>query len=394
MSVESILGPFSVEEVSRNKVVRAFDSQVLDLLNLISRRILTSPEAKSYPDLASFAFFIRKANLEILARKKIDNNSFIYLGVGLAFHIAPSNVPLNFAYSLVASLLCGNPSVVRVSSKHFAQTEVLIKHFLEAADEMKIDPLFTFVRYDRDSSMNEKLSKLARVRMIWGGNETINFFKSMAVQPNVIDVTFPNKYSLTVVGAEQYLTLDKIKVARDFYNEVYTFDQNACTSPKAVVWLGEPDVCKSASRVFWEELVTVCKDKGYAPSISSAVMQFSEVALHAAQNRISKKSFSNTVPVKVFELKAPTSTIFQGHPGEGLYYECSIKEIRSLKDFITEECQTITTVGLGNHKIVEWIADEGILGVDRVCAVGKASIFSLDWDGKDLFALMTRKFAF
>lgn len=40
-------------------------------------------------------------------------------GRGVAFHIAPSNVAVNFAFSLAAGLLTGNANIVRLSSKPF-----------------------------------------------------------------------------------------------------------------------------------------------------------------------------------------------------------------------------------------------------------------------------------
>ena len=41
------------------------------------------------------------------------------LGVGLIFHITPSNIPTNFAYSFIFGLLTGNSNIVKVPSKNF-----------------------------------------------------------------------------------------------------------------------------------------------------------------------------------------------------------------------------------------------------------------------------------
>lgn len=45
---------------------------------------------------------------------------------------------------------------------------------------------------------------------------------------------------MAVIDAIEYNRLDekeKLKTARKFYNDTYLTDQNACTSPKIVVWL-------------------------------------------------------------------------------------------------------------------------------------------------------------
>ena len=49
------------------------------------------------------------------------------MGRGEVFHITPSNVPLNFAYSFSFSFLAGNSNIVKVSNKNFEQSEILIK---------------------------------------------------------------------------------------------------------------------------------------------------------------------------------------------------------------------------------------------------------------------------
>ena len=50
----------------------------------------------------------------------------IAYGRGLAYHIGPSNVPMNFAFSLFYSLLAGNPTIVRLPSLNFPQIIHLI----------------------------------------------------------------------------------------------------------------------------------------------------------------------------------------------------------------------------------------------------------------------------
>ena len=47
------------------------------------------------------------------------------LGLGLVFHITPSNVPIVFAFSYVLSLLAGNANIVRVPTKRFPQVDVV-----------------------------------------------------------------------------------------------------------------------------------------------------------------------------------------------------------------------------------------------------------------------------
>lgn len=41
-----------------------FSAQRIDFLNQVSRELLSDKEAKAYPDIVTFAFWIRKGNME------------------------------------------------------------------------------------------------------------------------------------------------------------------------------------------------------------------------------------------------------------------------------------------------------------------------------------------
>ena len=51
------------------------------------------------------------------------------VGLGLIFHITPSNVPTNFCYSLIFGLLTGNTNIVKVHSQKFEQIKIICDDF-------------------------------------------------------------------------------------------------------------------------------------------------------------------------------------------------------------------------------------------------------------------------
>ena len=133
-----------------NTPLRVFDEQVVEFLGGLSADLLKSPLVRTYPDLAAFAFYIRKANLLKLKESLFSNGTEGRVGRGLCFHIAPSNIPVNFAFTWVFGLLAGNANVVRLPSKLFPQVEALlgvINRYL-ASDE-DIARRNSFVRYPR-----------------------------------------------------------------------------------------------------------------------------------------------------------------------------------------------------------------------------------------------------
>ena len=51
------------------------------------------------------------------------------------------------------------------------------------------------------------------------------------------------------------------KLAEYFYNDTYLFDQNACTSPHLIVWLGENEIVVAAKKLFWDTVAEVVREK-------------------------------------------------------------------------------------------------------------------------------------
>ena len=77
-------------------------------------------------------------------------------------------------------------------------------------------PLHTknsLIYYERDDQFNEELSKISDCRLIWGGDQTVKYFKNLPTKARNIDVCFADRYSLSIIGAKEVLSLsiDEIK---------------------------------------------------------------------------------------------------------------------------------------------------------------------------------------
>ena len=147
-----------------------YDELACDFLNRLSSQLLADAEAKTYPDVIAFAFWCRRANIEKLKREFAETR--VRLGLGVAFHIAPSNVPVNFAFSFAFALLSGNANIVRVPTRDFAQTRIVCRaiNHLFAAEDPKIAAMTVFVRYSQDDAITGAFSAISDARIIWGGD--------------------------------------------------------------------------------------------------------------------------------------------------------------------------------------------------------------------------------
>ena len=98
----------------------------------------------------------------------------IVIGKGVAFHIAPSNVAVNYAYSLVTGLITGNINIVRIPSKEFQQIDIINEAIKETLSDFKdVANYICLIRYGHDKQINDYLSSISDIRIIWGGDNTI-----------------------------------------------------------------------------------------------------------------------------------------------------------------------------------------------------------------------------
>ena len=236
--------------------LRPFAPEALDFLSALSAALLKDREAKAYPDVITFAYFCRKAHLARLQEEdagQLDGR----LGRGVVFHIAPSNVPIHFAYSLAAALLSGNGSIVKASSRDFPQTRIVCRAMekLLAEEFPALAPYVCVVTYPREAQdVTERYSAHCDARVILGGDETVRRVREAAVPPRAVEVAFADRYSLVCIRPEAVLALsaDELeRLVKDFYNDTYLTDQNACTSPRLIYWAGEREAAEQAGEHFF-----------------------------------------------------------------------------------------------------------------------------------------------
>lgn len=365
-----------------------FDDSVVEFLNSLSKILMKSREAKAYPDVITLGFWMRKSSVLALKERFVTDSSDIKIGRGVAFHIAPSNVPVNYAYSLLTGLLTGNANVVRIPSKDFPQVSIINKAINEALEEYPdMKPYICLVRYGRDQKVNDMFSALADTRIIWGGDNTIAEIRKSPLGPRAGEIAFADRYSLAVIDSDKYMEVsDKERLAEEFYNDTYLSDQNACTSPRLVVWMGEKK--EEAKELFWKYEHDLVKKKYQFQSImginkltSSYLMAVSKEGVHVEQ-----REDNYIVRVNVPEVNPD---LMQLKDNSGYFFEYDCDDIIEIRDFCNNtHCQTIGF--LGEKETIMPLLISGIKGVDRVVSIGKTMDFDFIWDGYNLVERLTR----
>lgn len=366
-----------------------FDGRMLDFLHAVSGFLMKDPRAKAHPDVMTFGFWIRKGSL--LKLKERFSREALCLGKGVVFHVAPSNVPVNFAYSLAAGLLCGNANAVRVPSKDFPQVRIITDAFnraLDAYEELK--GYLICVRYGRDKEINDLFSLLADMRVVWGGDRTIAELRKSPLPPRSGEAAFADRYSLAVIDSDAYLSMeDKGRAAEDFYNDTFFSDQNACTSPRLVIWTGKH--IAEAKETFWKMEHALVKKK-YAFQPVQAVDKLAACCLAAAaQEGIKVEAREDNLIVRV-SVSNVTETLMDYKCSGGYFFEYDCVDILSARALCNDKrCQTIAYIGDKNAVLP--LIHSGVKGIDRVVPMGRTMDFDLIWDGYHLPSLLTRTIA-
>lgn len=384
-NVNYILGS---EEIDKSPM-SVYADEVCAFIAEVSAKLMQSPLVRQYPDLSALAFWGRKKNIEKL--KNDFGDRFGWLGRGLCFHIAPSNVPINFAFTYLFGLLAGNANIVRLPSKEFPQVEAMCQVFKEVLKNYpEIEKRTAFVKYPRDDEITAEFCKMADVRMIWGGDETIASIKQMPAKPRCIDVAFADRYSLAIINGGSILSAseDEIrKLAEAFYNDTYLMDQNACSSPQVVLW--EKDSVK-ARDIFWKAVYNVAKQK-YVLQDASAVDKYTLMCEEAINNPNFAGCLREENLLYREELSRLDEDIINHRGKSGYFYEYALQDLDELCKVVTEKFQTITYFGVDVKILYDRLIATNVRGVDRIVPIGKAMDIDVIWDGFDLVRVVARK---
>lgn len=380
----------TLESIRQLPVDEPFSAPRIEFLNDISRALLSDQEAKAYPDVVTFAFWIRRANMEKQKELFLSKTSF-RLGRGTVFHIAPSNVAVNYAYSFAAGFVLGNANIVRLPSRDFPQIEIInraVKRVL-AQNWQKWGEYIIFLRYTRDQQINDYLSSLCDVRVVWGGDATIHEIRKSELPPRAGEITFADRYSICVIDIQKYLeTDDKEQMALRFYNDTYLADQNACTSPILICWLGDNCKLAEAQEIFWNTLWPVVSQKYKAQPI-----QFVEKLVNCCSSSVHipgchvVKMRDNLITRVGLEQLPPDIQLYRGT--SGFFFEYHLRNVMDLRPICGDKLQTVAYCG--NPEMLLPLVCSGIKGIDRIVPIGNAMNFGLIWDGHNLVERMTRE---
>ena len=385
--LEFLVGDYNIlDNMPQTPALPMFSELAINFLAALSREILKDKRSRNNIDVMSYAYWIRKASIESVTEKHLDRKNRI--GRGLAFHVAPSNVPVNFAVSMTSSLLAGNATIIRVSNKRFEQVDIICQAMnrILNSEHKNIRSHLCLLRYEHSEQITQELSNICDVRVIWGGNNTINTIRKAFLPPRAIEMAFADRHSLAIINSNVYLKENADDVAKGFYTDTYYTDQNACSSPRLVVWVG--DKVEEARRLFWEKL-HILVNRDYEMRPIQAVDKFTSLSMlgmgHNGVNLVSKDNMVMRV-----EVESLYPELMDYKNGGGYFFEYKAKSLDEVVPVLTKQCQTISVLGIKKQEILDLVYKYGVRGVDRVVDLGQTMGLEFIWDGFKMIETMSR----
>ena len=248
-------------------------------------------------------------------------------------------------------------------------------------------PYICFVKYPPIKEITDHFSAICNSRVVWGGDATIAEIRQSPLQPRANEVNFADRYSFAVIEGDRFLEADdQDKMVQNFYNDTYFSDQNACTAPRIIVWLGEKKA--EAKELFWKKVLAYAKEH-YNIAPVQTIGKINALYKAAANMELAGVTVEQPLLTRIQMDKLYTG-IMDYRYNSGYFYEYDAKSLTDLLPIATVKSQTVTYYGLTREQIVKFVNEDHPQGIDRFVPMGKSMDFTLVWDGYDLIHTLSR----
>lgn len=388
-----------LQALTRPPELAPFAPETLAFLATLHRHLVGNAAAREQPDLQALAFWLRPAALARMAR---DFQAGLPTGAlavprGLVLHVPPANVDTLFVYSWVPALLAGNRNLVRLSERGGPAAQVLLESLgtlLDTPEAAAVAQTTAFVRYPRNDAITTALSQAADARMLWGGDATVAALRALPPAPHTLDLVFPDRVSWAALAAPAYLALAPERrqaVAEALCNDLFWFDQQACASPRLLIWCGEPACAETAAADLYPRIAN--RAAALFPEPGPAARLDRLAAWHRALLDLPVAGIEHPGDrLTVLRLTAPDPADREAltTTGTGLLLDLRVPDLIHALPLVTRRVQTLAHFGFAPEILTAFARALNGRGIDRLVPLGQALTFATTWDGTDLLRALTR----
>ncbi len=381
-----------LDKIKKIKINQFIDKPLSELslkfIQELSQALRREKNINKYPELIYLILWCSKKR--ILDYKNSIEQKQHRLGRGIVFHVCASNSPTNFVYSFLFGLLSGNSNIVKIPSKNTPEKKIILKvinNIFRKKIFTKLRNSNIFIQYKNEKEITEQICSLSDARVVWGSDNTINKLREFKTNERCIDITFPDRYSISVINIDKLNKLKVPNLAQKFFFDGFTMNQAACNSPHHLFWIGKKN--KKIQKFFWKELKKVVEKK-----FSFDEKHISDKYLNLFENILLEKKvkdiqfFENKI--YVINSESFNDNIEDIRGKNGTFFEKNLSSINELKKFVTKKCQTMSYYGLDKKMLEKFLFTNNLMGIDRVVPIGNSIEIDLIWDGFDVIKTLSR----
>lgn len=364
-----------------------------------SRRLSRDKQLLKIEGVPYLSFYFKKSNLEKLINISLKDkkylNEFVYeedgklikaQGRGIACHWIAGNIDTLAFYSVFQAIIAKNSNLVRVPKKNIQIVARLLKCLdnIEVNYENKIyyskDILknICLIYFDStDELLNKEMSFAADARIVWGGEEAVNYIVKLPKKTTCKDVIFGPKYSFAVFDKDIIEGDECQKYIEKFVMDIITFNQKACSSPQVLFVEKSSIPLEKTVKMIGEAFKKI--EKRYKNVVDEAT---------AARIINERGIYSLSLDKQIYCSKGLNYTILINNDivlEEPVGGRCIfVKEVNSIFDvenLINRRIQTLGFAIKDKSKMLKFADMVTTLGVDRVVSVGIMNIYDSPWDG-------------
>src|SRR5271154_5909189 len=230
-------------DVARQQLAAPFAPERVDLVAGVAETLLGPRRSTASGPAAHFAFWTRRAALAKIAANfaaRVPQHA-LARPRGLVFHLPPQNLETVFLYSWALAYLAGNANIVRLPQAISARMRAIVDLFLERL-EAQGDESQLFVHYPSQGDLGAKISARSDTRVVWGGDAKVALFAPLPLRNGGKSIWFGDRFSFSTIKGAAVDKLDDAALkalAKKLHNDIFVFDQMACSSPHALYVVGE-----------------------------------------------------------------------------------------------------------------------------------------------------------
>lgn len=374
-----------------------FADSTLAYCQALSEALLQDPQSRNFADLIGLGFWLRPAQIQRMLQPWRD---LPLQPVGTVFHVAPANVDSLFVYSGILSLLCGNHNWIRLSSRTLNNNQgsfaILLRHLRQLATRFPNENArFQLISCPHQHPQLQQLQQQIDARVLWGSSAGIQAMRQQPIPAHARDISFAHKYSLAAIAAKPLClaTPEQLKtLCQAFIRDNLTFAQQACSSAKAIIWIGSAEHILQAQQRFWFALQQQLHDST-ALSASEQYQALQQAQLLAATDSAVLSHLQILSPLLRANISQLTEQQSMQHQGCGLFLELQLPALSELNPQLTSSHQTLSYWGFTAGELTQWLPTVRT-GLDRLVPIGQALNFQPVWDGIDLIRTFSRQINF